>query len=142
MGRERFESWISRYERAWRTAGTEALASLFAEGASYRTAPFEPAHEGLEAIAALWEEEREGPDEEFELQAEVIAAEGDVAVARIEVRYVRPGPRTYRDLWVIRLDDDGRCAEFEEWPFWPEGTSGTYRPGPAPNPTEEESPDA
>ena len=25
-----------------------------------------------------------------------------------------------RDLWVLRLGDDGRCSWFEEWPFWPE----------------------
>ena len=26
----------------------------------------------------------------------------------------------YRDLWVIRFAGDGRCAWFEEWPYWPE----------------------
>ncbi|WP_327035397.1 hypothetical protein [Micromonospora ureilytica] len=25
----------------------------------------------------------------------------------------------YRDLWVMRFADDGRCRSFEEWPFWP-----------------------
>ena len=28
--------------------------------------------------------------------------------------------REYRDLWVMRRGDDGRCSWFEEWPFWPE----------------------
>jgi hypothetical protein len=41
-------------------------------------------------------------------------------VVRIEVRYGRPVRQEYRDLWVLRLDDDGRCSWFEEWPFWPE----------------------
>jgi hypothetical protein len=40
-------------------------------------------------------------------------------VVRAEVRYGEPSCQEYRDLWVIRLDDDGRCTWFEEWPFWP-----------------------
>jgi hypothetical protein len=73
---------------------------------------------GLAAIAALWEREREGPDEDFGMDAEIVAVEGDTAVARIEVDYAR-GER-YRDLWIVRFAADGRCREFEEWPFWPD----------------------
>jgi hypothetical protein len=35
------------------------------------------------------------------------------------VRYRVPVDREYRDLWVLRLGTDGRCAHFEEWPFSP-----------------------
>ena len=45
--RKQLRNWIGAYERAWRTAGTDALA----------------------------------------------------------------------DLWIVRLDDSGRCIAFEEWPF-------------------------
>ena len=130
MDRASFDIWIEAYKRAWRSPGTDALARLFTEGASYRTAPFEAPHVGLAAIAELWEEEREGPEEVFEMNSELIAVEGDTAVARIEVRYGDPVTRRYRDLWVIQLDGDGRCREFEEWPFWPREDAGTYRPGP------------
>jgi hypothetical protein len=34
--------------------------------------------------------------------------------------YGEPARRTYRDLWVITLDADGRCSAFEEWPFHPD----------------------
>ena len=30
----------------------------------------------------------------------------------------------WRDLWVLRFGDDGRVAEFEEWPFAPEQRDG------------------
>jgi hypothetical protein len=112
------DAWVSTYKRAWRTAGTKQLTGLFSERARYRMSPYEEPTEGLEAIAALWEREREGPDEVFEVRHEVIAVEGDTGVVRVEVDYAR-GPE-YRDLWVIRLDPDGRCRDFEEWPFWPE----------------------
>jgi hypothetical protein len=79
--------------------------------------PYESPARGLAEIAALWEREREGPDEEFELQSEIVAVDGDTGVARVEVLYGRG--TEYRDLWVIHLDAEGRCSEFEEWPFFP-----------------------
>jgi hypothetical protein len=111
-------AWIGAYERAWRTAGTASLRELFSEDATYRMSPYREPARGLGAIAELWEREREGPDEEFEMDAEIVAVEGDTAVARIEVEYAR-GER-YRDLWIVRFAADGRCREFEEWPFWPD----------------------
>jgi hypothetical protein len=81
--------------------------------------PYEEPARGLAEIAALWEREREGPGEPFEMQSEVVAVEGDVAVVRVGVQYLKPGGAEYRDLWIIRLTSDGRCREFEEWPFWP-----------------------
>lgn len=73
---------------------------------------------GLAEIGALWERERTGPDEEFEMSWELVAIEGDTAVTRMEVAYATSGEE-YRDLWIIRFAADGRCREFEEWPYWP-----------------------
>lgn len=116
---EQVEAWVETYERAWRTAGTEALGDLFAPGATYRTSPYGGPAVGLERIAELWEREREGPDEEFRMWHEVVAVEADTAVVRVEVQYGgRVGAR-YRDLWIARFAADGLCREFEEWPFWP-----------------------
>jgi ketosteroid isomerase-like protein len=111
------EAWIEGYERAWRAVGTDSLRELFAEDAGYRMSPYEEPVRGLVAIGELWERERAGADEEFQLSFEVVAVEGDTGVARIEVAY--GDGNEYRDLWVIRFGPDGRCREFEEWPFWP-----------------------
>ena len=111
--------WVGAYERAWRTAGTDALAELFTPEASYSMAPFEEPHRGIGAIATLWEAEGAGPDEAFTLQFEVVAVEGDTGVVRCEVAYGRPYNRLFRDIWIVRLDEEGLCSHFEEWPFWP-----------------------
>lgn len=113
------DAWVAGYERAWRSPGTEALRELFTEDARYLQSPFAEPAAGLAEIAALWEQERAGPDEAFEMAHEVVAVEGDVGVVRVEVEYRPPGGSRYRDLWVIRFAADGRCREFEEWPFWP-----------------------
>lgn len=119
LDRKRIEAWVAAYERAWRTAGTEALRELFSEDATYRMSPYEEPAIGLGAIAGLWERERLGPDEAFEMEHWIVAAEGDVAVVQLEVRYGPPQQLEYRDLWIVRFGPDGRCREFEEWPFWP-----------------------
>jgi ketosteroid isomerase-like protein len=117
LSRDAVENWLAAYERAWRAEGTEALAGLFAEDAEYRMSPYAEGARGLDAIAGLWEREREGADEGFEIGHELVAVDGDTAVVRVEVSYATGAE--YRDLWVLRLGADGRCADFEEWPFWP-----------------------
>ncbi|HEX7134971.1 MAG TPA: nuclear transport factor 2 family protein [Iamia sp.] len=123
MERAELTDWIERYERAWRTAGTEGIADLFAEGATYLTSPWRAPIVGLEALAAFWDAGRRGPDEAFTLTAEVVAVEGDTGVARVAVDYEATGNR-WRDLWIVRLDADGRCSSFEEWPFAPDQPDG------------------
>lgn len=118
--RRTLTTWVERYERAWRTPGTDALGDLFTAEATYLPGPFDEPLAGLSAIAAFWEAEREGPDEVFALASEIVAVEGDTGVVRLEVTYGDPPARRYRDLWIVALDADARCTAFEEWPFFPE----------------------
>jgi len=62
-GQSDVDAWLAGYERAWRTAGTASLAELFTGDATYQPAPYEKPLAGLNAIAEMWEAEREGPDE-------------------------------------------------------------------------------
>jgi len=112
--------WLADYEAAWRAPGTDGLAGIFTDDASYRQSPYYQPVVGLDAIRQMWDEERKGPDEVFTLATEIVAVDGPTAVVRAEVGYGDPVSQEYRDLWVIRLGEDGRCGWFEEWPFWPE----------------------
>ena len=120
VSREQVGDWVTAYERAWRTPGTGGLAGIFTEDAVYRQGPYDEPVTGLPAIAVMWEAEREGPGEVFRMTSSIVAADGDTAVVRLEVSYGDPVRQEYRDLWVVRFAGDGRCASFEEWPFWPE----------------------
>src|SRR5690242_7631418 len=118
--RETVTRWIEGYERAWRTAGTAPLAGLFTAEATYSPGPYEQIVRGLEAIGAFWEATRESADEAFTFRSELVAIDGDTAVARTEVSYetaTNHASREYRNLWVMRFAADGRVAAFEEWPF-------------------------
>ena len=128
MTRDDVARWVARYELAWRTPGTAMLADLFAADLSYTPSPWAEPIRGRENLGLFWEAERRGPDERFTMTSEVVAIDVRVAVVRVTVAYGDPGDpggpgdvrdRFWRDLWVIRFDDDGRCAAFEEWPFTP-----------------------
>ena len=124
MDRHDVERWAEGYERAWRTDGTDGLAELFAADASYLVSPWARPIEGRAAITELWEAERDGPDEDFTMGSDVVAVDGDTAVVRVAVQYGEPVVSRWRDLWVLRFDNDGRCTAFEEWPFAPDQPDG------------------
>ncbi|HMK63567.1 MAG TPA: nuclear transport factor 2 family protein [Acidimicrobiales bacterium] len=123
MDRRRVERWTQGYEKAWRTAGTEMLAELFTPDVVYSPSPWSEPVVGLEALEQYWEAERQGPDEDFSMEAEVLAVEMETAVVRVAVDYHVP-PRPWRDLWVVLFSPSGRCWRFEEWPFAPDQTDG------------------
>jgi len=129
VDRDQVAHWITAYEAAWRAPGTDALAGIFTPGSTYLQGPYEEPVVGLPAIARMWESERAGPDEAFRMASEIIAVEGDTAVVRVNVSYGDPATQEYRDLWLVRFAADGRCASFEEWPFWP-GEPFSADPGP------------
>jgi hypothetical protein len=111
--------WVAGYERAWRSPGVELLAELFTADAVYLQGPYRTPVTGLGSIGAMWERERDSPEEPFTMASEIVAVDGDTAVVRVEVQYQTPTVREFRDLWVIRFAGDGRCRSFEEWPFSP-----------------------
>jgi ketosteroid isomerase-like protein len=126
--------WLAGYEAAWRTPGINGLVALFTSDATYLQSPYEQPVIGLDAIGRMWEEEREDPDEVFTLTTDIVAVDGPTAVVRAEVRYGDPLVQEYRDLWVIRFADDGRCGWFEEWPYWPSRPYAVEPPPPPPPP--------
>lgn len=125
--REDVIRWVRAYEVAWRTAGTEALAHLFAPDVVYLPSPWTEPLSGLAALSQFWNAERDGPDEAFELKSEIVALDGRLAVVRVSVDYEDVTSGRWRDLWVLRFDTGGRCTEFEEWPFAP-GQSDGHEP--------------
>lgn len=124
MDRAAVEGWVRSYERLWRTEGTAGLAELFAPDAGYLPSPWAEPVRGLDAIATFWEAGRDGADESFDMTSDVMAVDGQVAVVRVSVDYGPPDRQRWRDLWVLALDDQGRCNSFEEWPFAPRQPDG------------------
>ena len=58
------------------------------------------------------------------MSSDVLTVDGPNAVVRVMVRYGVGRSRPWRDLWVLRFAQDGRCSSFEEWPFAPDQPDG------------------
>jgi hypothetical protein len=107
------EDWLRRYLEAWETNDPERIRELFTPDARYYTAPYREPWRGRDEIADEWLERRDPPGT-WRFRHEVIAVAGGQSFVRGWTEYLSPAER-YSNLWVIRLEQDGRCSEFTEW---------------------------
>lgn len=126
MTREQVIEWLDRYVDAWRSYDRAAISDLFAADAVCRYHPYDPPISGREAVVESWlgEGGHEGAPERdapgtYEASYEPVAVDGDVTVATGVTRYrEKPGgevTEVFHNCFVMRFDDEGRCAEFTEW---------------------------
>jgi ketosteroid isomerase-like protein len=112
--------WLDRYEQAWRNNDADQVGALFTDDAVYRWHPWEESPEsaeGREAIVDAWMEQLDEPDD-WTLECEPVAVNGEVGVARCVTRYratARGPERVYHNIWILSLDDDGRCSDYTEY---------------------------
>jgi SnoaL-like domain len=119
--------WLSDYTEAWKSYDRAAIVALFADEARYRYHPYDEPIVGSQAIADSWLGEgayspAEGWDRDepgsYDAAYEPFAVDGTDAVAIGSSTYTNPDGsiRTvYDNCFLIRFDDDGRCAEFVEF---------------------------
>jgi ketosteroid isomerase-like protein len=109
----RVQAWIDGYVRAWNSNDPADIRALFTQDAAYFCEPYRRPWRGQDEIVRQWLDRKDEPGQaRFTWRPLVVTSE--VAIIQGEVAYPREG-HTYSNLWVIRLDSEGRCAEFTEW---------------------------
>jgi ketosteroid isomerase-like protein len=110
-------SWVEGYVRAWRSNDRGEIGVLFTDDATYRASPDGEPVAGREAIVDWWLENADAPDETT-FSFDVIGTDGPRAfvqgVTVYRAKEDRPA-RTYDNLWVIDITDEGRASAFTEW---------------------------
>jgi uncharacterized protein (TIGR02246 family) len=106
-------TWMDGYRQAWNSNDPDDIGRLFAEDALYYTAPFRNPWRGRAAIVDGWLARKDEPGQ-TQFVWHPVALTGDLAVVQGATTYAEP-PATYSNLWLVRLDDAGRCTEFTEW---------------------------
>lgn len=107
-------SWMEKYIAAWTTNEPEDIRALFTEDAVYATRPHdEDPWRGREQIVDRWLEARDEPGD-WTFDWSVLGADGGLAFVQGFTHYLGDRP-SYDNLWVIRLEPDGRASEFTEW---------------------------
>jgi uncharacterized protein (TIGR02246 family) len=123
---EQLSAWMAQYRRAWLSNDPKDIARLFTADASYRPAPYDAPWRGRRMIIEQWLAHEDQPGEtEFTWHA--LAVTDDVAIVEGLTEFRAPQYVTYSNLWVIRLDQSGRCVEFVEW--WMQHPAGPPKPG-------------
>ena len=112
-------AWLNAYSAAWRTYDPAAIGNLFSADAIYRYSDWSEPVRGREAIVASWLEQPDTPPGSYAGAYEPIAVDGDGAVAKGRSRYYEADgttlKREFANIFVMRFDAEGRCAEFCEW---------------------------
>ena len=110
---ERLDAWMDKYMLAWSSNETDHIEELFTEDAVYDPQTADGEWDGRDEIVAMWQEIDDAEDNwDFEWQP--IVETDDLAVIQGRTNYFDP-PTSYRNLFIIRFADDGRCSDFTEW---------------------------
>jgi ketosteroid isomerase-like protein len=117
MDEQAVADWLEGYVRAWGSYDPKEIGALFSEDAVYAFNPFDDPVRGREAIVASWLEDRDDPGT-YEGRYQPLLVAGDRAVAHGFSRYLAADGTVadeYDNLFVLRFDAEGRCAEYREW---------------------------
>jgi uncharacterized protein (TIGR02246 family) len=113
VDRNRIERWVERYVGAWNSNDPNDIGSLFAKDGIYRTGPFDQPWRGRHEIVDCWLDRKDEPgNTEFDYR--VLATDNDLGIVQGWTKYLQP-PTEYGNLWLIKLDPEGRCTEFTEY---------------------------
>jgi ketosteroid isomerase-like protein len=127
MDRSTVQAWLDRYVEAWKTYDRATIADLFSADATYRYHPYDEGDNvvrGRDAIVRDWiepEGDSSSRDEpgSYDAHYEPYAVDGDRAVAVGWSNYWSDETRAtleriYDNVFLLRFDADGRCADFTE----------------------------
>jgi uncharacterized protein (TIGR02246 family) len=109
----RLQAWVDGYVQAWNSNEPAEIGALFTQDAAYYTEPYSPPWHGRDQIVRRWLDRKDKPGQ-TEFRWHPLAVTPTVAIVQAETVYRSP-PHIYSNLWVLRLDAEGRCAEFTEW---------------------------
>jgi ketosteroid isomerase-like protein len=112
VDRSEVAAWVDRYVEAWRSNDPQQIGGLFTDDASYFTAPHREPWAGRQGIVDGWLDRKDEPDD-WTFRYEVLGVDGPTGFVRGWTTYRTDSD--YANLWVIRLDDQGRAREFIEW---------------------------
>lgn len=113
----KYETWIQRYLKAWKSNKPEDVEALFTEEATYLTQAFREPWRGRENIVKEWigrADWANEPKDQWTFEYHWLAIEGDTGVVDGLTTYTGRG-EVYKNIWTIRLNDDGCCKEFREY---------------------------
>jgi ketosteroid isomerase-like protein len=115
----RAQQWLDAYVEAWRSYDEKAIRDLWSEDAVWYR-PFAVRARGRDAITTEWmAEEHLFQKDGYDAHYEPIAIDNGYVVTHGRTHFYYPDSGETRgvfdNIWLLRLDSEGRCSEFHEW---------------------------
>ncbi len=110
---DRLDQWMDGYVLAWSSNDRTHIEALFTPDAVYDPQTADGEWDGIDEIVAQWQEIGDSEDN-WDFEWMPLVETDDLAVITGRTNYFEP-PASYRNLFVIRFDDSGRCRDFTEW---------------------------
>jgi hypothetical protein len=124
VNRDDLEQWLTRYRRAWKSDERTDIEALFTENATYSPWPYARPWTGRDEIVDKWIG-RGDSKRPWTFEHRIVATDGDLGVVEGVTGYPAHGDddeAEFKNLWLVRLDPDGRATEFAEW--WAQRENG------------------
>ncbi len=117
MTEQTFRNWLEKYLRPQEKGDPETIRQVFAEDATYCWGPFNPCRKGVKAI---YEHHRNALSHQADLKYDyrILAVTENVGIARfhLTLKDLSEGePGEYDGIFLVHLNDAGKCTLFEEW---------------------------
>jgi len=110
---QQVREWVDGYVKAWTTGDPTDIEALFAEAAESYEWPYETAWVGREQIVAGWRERAPWQEGGWTFDWSLLVINGDTFAIKGTGVYAKLG--TFDNLWVVTLDEDGKCIVFRMW---------------------------
>jgi hypothetical protein len=110
---ERLDNWMDGFVLAWSSNDADHIRALFTEDAVYDPQTESGEWDGIEQIVETWQA-IDDQEENWDFQWQPLVETEDLAVVTGRTQYFDPAG-AFRNLFVIRFADDGRCYDFTEW---------------------------
>jgi hypothetical protein len=110
---ERLDDWMEGYIEAWESNEARDIAALFHPEAIYDPQTADGELHGHHEIVEWWKDVDDTPGN-WEFEWIPLVETDDLAVITATTRYLEP-PASYRNLFVVKFDEEGRCFDFTEW---------------------------
>jgi SnoaL-like domain len=110
---DRLDEWMDGYVLAWSSNDEDHIRALFTDDAIYDPQVEGGEWDGIEEIVANWQD-IDDQEDNWDFEWLPLVETDELAVITGRTNYFEPAA-TYRNLFVIRFADDGRCVDFTEW---------------------------
>lgn len=106
------EKWTEAYVEAWKSNDPQQISALFSEDAIYLTSPDAEPRVGRADIVTGWLDDLDEPGT-WSFDWWIVREDDEFVVVEGRTKY--PAERDYVNLWIVRLDAEGRATAFTEW---------------------------